>query len=92
MGVRVKRFEPTPNPNAKKAVLEGAISAGPRSFRSADEASGDALASALFGVEGVNNVLMNGDWVTIGKRDEAAWRGVERGVRDVLASAAGAGG
>lgn len=84
MGLRVVRFEVTPNPNAKKAVLDGRISEGPRSFRSVGDASGDAVASALFGVAGVNNVLMNGDWVTVGKEAGASWGAVERGVREVL--------
>ena len=57
----------------------------PRSFRSADEASGDPLASALFGVEGVTNVLMNGDWVSVNKSREASWRTVKAGVKRALA-------
>ena len=84
MGLGVLRFEETPNPNARKCVLDGLISDRPRSFRTAEEASGDGVASGLFGVAGVTNVLMNGGWVTVCKREDVGWAGVERGVRAVL--------
>jgi hypothetical protein len=87
MPLRVISFETTPNPNAKKCVLDGRISDRPRSFRSSDDAMGDPTAAALFAIPGVTGVLMNGDWVTVNKAAEAAWGEVERGVRETLSRA-----
>ncbi len=85
MGYRITRFEPTPNPNAVKCILDRPISEHPRSFLNAGMAADDPLAGALFGVEGVAVVLMNGDWVTINKTPGAEWPRVKAGVTKVLA-------
>ena len=87
MPIRVVRFEPTPNPNALKCWLDRRVSDGPRSFFSADEARADALASALFAVPGVTNLLLLGDWMTVGKSPESDWPAVRRGVERTLRSA-----
>lgn len=89
MGYTITRFEETPNPNALKCILDRPISDHPRSFLNAGMADGDPLASALFGVEGVAVVLMNGDWVTVNKRPEADWGKVKAGVKRVLAEQGG---
>lgn len=81
------RYEETPNPNALKCILDRAISEHPKSFRSRDAAAGDALAEALFGVEGVAVLLMNGDWMTINKAPAAGWKSVKSGVERVLSQA-----
>ncbi len=80
----VTEFEQTPNPNARKALLDQSICAGTRSYLSAEQAGGDPLAEALFGIAGVKSVMMLGDFVTINKQPEAAWPPIEAAVRRVL--------
>lgn len=93
MGYRVREFQETPNPGAIKCVLEGPIAPlpgaelKPRSYRTAESAHADPLASRLFGVPGVSNVLIASDWVTIGKSPEASWKSVKSAVEQALAAA-----
>lgn len=88
--MRVTGFESTPNPNAIKCLLEGDATArdateqtgrerqGPaRSYRSREEAAGDALAEALFSLDGITNVLVMPGWVTVCKRADAAWKSLK---------------
>lgn len=85
MGRRVVCFEETPNPNALRCVLDGAVGEGVRSYRSADAARDDPLAAALFAVPGVTNVYINVDWLTVNKLPDASWRVVKAGVRKAIA-------
>lgn len=89
MPYSVVKFQDTPNPNAVKCVLDKPLPhAGqpgvPRSFFSADQASGDPLASRLFALPGVTNVLLADAWLTVGKSPEAAWGPIHKGVKRVL--------
>ncbi len=88
MPFRVTEFESTPNPNAVKCHLDGAVSEGPRSFLNAEQAQGDPLAAALFAGGQVTCVLFNGGWITVNKTPPASWDAVKRHVRKVLATAA----
>lgn len=81
------RYEETPNPNALKCILDRSISDHPKSFLGAESAGGDAVARALFGVEGVAVILMNGDWMTVNKSPGASWASVKAGVERVLGAA-----
>jgi hypothetical protein len=95
MTLRVKSFQPTPNPNAVKCVLDRVVSREPLSYRpgggSAPPASGgseaERLAAALLGVPGVVGVLLNSDWVTVNKSPGADWGEVKAGVKRALAAA-----
>lgn len=87
MPFTISSFDPTPNPNAVKCILDRPISDRPRSFRSAEEANADPIARALFAIPGVACILMNGGWVTINKTTDHDWSAVRAGVRDVLAAA-----
>lgn len=82
---RVTEFQPTPNPNALKCTVTPRIPDPPRSFRSPEDAASDPLAAALFGVEGVCGLLINGDWITVNKRAEVEWTSIKQGVQEVLA-------
>lgn len=68
-------FQPTPNPNAGKFILDREVVPGgkSRSFSTRDEARGDALGEALMDLDGVANVFMVEDFVTITRRPEADW-------------------
>lgn len=91
MPVRVLRYDATPNPNAVKCILSTPLSTHPRSFLNREMAADDPLASALFQVEGVTNILINADWMTVGKHPEASWSEVKRGVGRVLEGVSGPG-
>lgn len=84
------RFQPTPNPNAGKFVTDREVVPGgkSRSYHSREEAAGDPLAAALMAIEGVDNVFMVEDFVTVTKVPEADWSvlipEVERVIREEL--------
>lgn len=84
MPYAVRAFQDTPNPNALKCVLDRSAGEGSRSFFNAEAAAGDPIASRLFAIDGVTNVLIHGDWITVNKRAEAAWAGIKRAVERVL--------
>lgn len=85
---RVLEFKDTPNPNAKKLLVDpptGPAGSPARSFFKAEQAQGDALGGSLFMVPGIVNVLIHPDWITIGKSPDASWDKVKAGVVKALA-------
>lgn len=84
------RFQPTPNPNAGKFVVDQPVVEGEasRSYYSPEEASGDRLAEALMEIEGVEALFMVEDFVTVTKSLEADWQAliplVEATIRENL--------
>ena len=66
--------EATPNPEVLK-FLPGrdVLGAGTREFRDAIEGAASPLASALFGVDGVNRVFFGPDFLTVTKSGERDW-------------------
>jgi NFU1 iron-sulfur cluster scaffold homolog, mitochondrial len=88
MPYTITHFEDTPNPNAVKCWLDRPISAGPRSFRTAEDAANDPVARALFERAGAVVVFFNGDWLTVNKRPDAKWPSIKAKVQKVLAEAA----
>lgn len=87
MPYKVVRFQPTPNPNALKCVLDGTLPEPIRSYRAADQAEADPLGRALFAIPGVTSLLISGEWVTVNKSADADWAGVKAGVVAALAKA-----
>lgn len=69
------RFSPTPNPNAGKFTVNRALVDGSssKSFYNAEDAAHNALAAALFELEGVASVFMVADFVTVTKDADANW-------------------
>jgi NFU1 iron-sulfur cluster scaffold homolog, mitochondrial len=82
----VREIQPTPNPNAMKYVLDQKISDGPASFYSLDQAKGHLLATRLLSISGVSNVMLLGDFVTVGKLPSARWSEINGKVKRVLAA------
>lgn len=71
---KIDNIEETPNPNAVKFILKEPVTNGTtRSFRSIEEAGGDALGRALFEVGDVESVFYMDRMITVEKRDEAEW-------------------
>ena len=88
MAFRVVEIQETPNPNARKFVLDRPISEQPTSFFNSDAAKGHPLASRLFQVPGVATVLLLGDFVTINKRPDATWAEIAEKVKKTLVAEA----
>jgi len=73
----------TPNPNARKFVLAEKRFAMPRSFPVSTPAD-DPLAVRLLALDGVYNVFMAQDFVTINKLPDVAWEPLEAAVTEIL--------
>lgn len=66
--------QPTPNPATLKFLPGQDVSpATPYEFVSQDEAAASPLASALFGINGVRNVFLGSDFISITKSEDADW-------------------
>jgi hypothetical protein len=87
MPFQVTEFQETPNPNAVKCILDRSPVEQPRSFFNAQDAASDPIASRLFAIPGVTNVLMHVGWVTVSKDPKSTWKSVkpavERALREV---------
>lgn len=83
---------PTPNPDSLKFAVDEStlIPDGLHAFASAREAEGDPLGTALFALDGVANVFIVPDFVTVTKHPAASWdrlaEAVERVLTDHVAS------
>lgn len=86
--VRTVEFQETPNPHAVKAVVSASLAGiggdGLRSYASANEAGGDAVARSLFEIAGVVGVLVTPGWVTVRKSAEATWADLKPRIRAAL--------
>jgi NFU1 iron-sulfur cluster scaffold homolog, mitochondrial len=87
MPYTVKSFQATPNPNALKCLLDRTVSTRPRSYFGPDQVQDDPLATALFGLGGITNLLINDDWITVSKAANADWKTIKSGVERVLREA-----
>lgn len=93
MPYEVREFQETPNPASVKCVLDRPVAplttprAGPRSYRSAADAAADPIASRLFGVSGVETVLIADTWLSVNKAPGVAWKtlkpALQRALREV---------
>ncbi len=86
MPLRVKSFQETPNPNAIKCVLDGKLDKTPRSYFKAEDVKDDPLATRLFAIPGITNVLLQANWFTVCKKPEADWKpirdAIEKAIRE----------
>jgi hypothetical protein len=78
------RVQETPNPNAHKYVLAEKHFEQSLNFSSEETASGNRLASDLYTLNGVYNVFMAQDFVTINKLPDADWATLDAAVITVL--------
>ncbi len=84
--MRIAVFESTPNPNALKCVLAEPQIDGVRSYRAREEAEGDPLGEALFGIDGVVGVLIHTEFVTLSKSATAKWGPIRRAAARTIES------
>lgn len=80
----------TPNPNAAKFTVDRTLVEGGAavSYFDAETASGDALASRLFAIDGVESILIAEDFVTVTKSESAVWEdlvpNIENAIKEAL--------
>lgn len=71
---KIVDIDETPNPNARKFLLREPLSWGiAHSYENAEQAQGDALASALFAIPHVSNVFYVDSWLTVTQDGQADW-------------------
>ena len=71
---KIADIQETPNPNAVKFILREPVSYGTsHSFKKAEDAADDKLASSLFGIGDVVSVFYMDKMVTVEKDDEGDW-------------------
>jgi scaffold Nfu/NifU family protein len=92
MGFVVTEIQATPNPNAMKFVLDAMVSEEPASFYSREQAVANPnvvsrLAEKLLAIQGVSNVMLLKDFVTVGKLPQARWSDINGRVKQILAQA-----
>jgi Fe-S cluster biogenesis protein NfuA len=82
----VVQVAPTPNPNARKLIVaQRLVGAGTFEYASVAEAAGHSpLAQRLFAVDGVENVLVASDFVTVRKAPAADWERLEPALTEAL--------
>jgi Fe-S cluster biogenesis protein NfuA len=85
---RIDDIEDTPNPNAKKFIVREPLTYGiARSYENAEQAKGDALASALFSIGNVTNVFYVDRWITVTQDGGADWHALSRLVAEPIRAA-----
>lgn len=78
-------FQPTPNPNSMKFVLDRPVVSGASaSYMSAEAAQDSPLASALFAVEGVAGLFMLSNFITVTKSSDARWEEILPKLQSVI--------
>lgn len=77
--------EATPNPNTLKFVTNKALLLNDAvEFQNIEETTEAPLAKALFGFDGVSNVFITNNFVTITKTDEHIWHEMMIPIKDFL--------
>lgn len=78
---KIADIEPTPNPNARKFILQEPLSWGiSHSFENAEQAQADPLARALFAIPHVTNVFYVDRWITVTQDGGVLWDALARAV------------
>lgn len=75
---------PTPNPNAMKYSLDVKLP-GTVNLANAEAAAGNAFATAVFQVEGVQSLFGVNDFVTVTRKPGADWDVITAGVQKAAA-------
>lgn len=84
MGWKVTQFQDTPNPNALKCVLDRAIAESPKSYSTPEAAAGDPVATRLFAIPGVVNLLVHPTWITVNKSPDSTWKTLKPAIAKAL--------
>ena len=85
---KIADIEGTPSKNALKFILKEPLTWGIAcSYDTAESASDDPLASALFEIDHVTNVFYIDNWITVTQDGEANWQDLAREVADPIRAA-----
>jgi hypothetical protein len=77
--------EPTPNPNAVKFTIDRPSTAGrSQTFREGSDPADSPLGARIFALDGVTNVFMTANFVSVTKEDGADWDELVPAVIDEL--------
>ncbi|MBI4541001.1 MAG: NifU N-terminal domain-containing protein [Gemmatimonadetes bacterium] len=85
------QFQPTPNPNAGKFVLDRPSLQGAdrKSVMNRAEAAGDPLAERLLAIEGVASLFFADNFITVIKTPSADWASLIPDVAQAIRAAYG---
>src|SRR5438105_4191502 len=86
MAFEVQEVQSTPNPNAIKFVLDRPIAPERLSFLDRTQADDHPLAARLFAINGVNSVMLLGDFVTVVKSPAIKWSSITGKVKKALSA------
>ena len=66
--------EPTPNPNAVTFTLDRPTTEGrSQTFRAGSDPAESPLGARIFALDGVTNVFMTANFVSVTKEDDVSW-------------------
>ena len=78
----------TPNENAMKYTLNcNAIESGHKTYANAEAAEDSDVAKALFAIDGVTQVFLMADFISVTKNPEAKWSNLEASILDAIKAA-----
>lgn len=78
------QIETTPNPASRKFIVGKPLATSTQWFADAAAAADNPIASAIFALGGIGNVMLLNDFVSVGKTDEASWDELEAKIIEVL--------
>jgi len=79
------RFQPTPNPNSMKFILnKRVIPTGMRQYQGKEEAEGEPVVQKLFSIEGVEGVFLMDNFVSVNKKSSGNWGVIVPKVIEIL--------
>ena len=77
----------TPNENAMKYTLNcNSIESGHKTYANAQTAEDSPVAKALFAIDGVSQVFLMADFISVTKKPEASWSNLEASILEVIKS------
>ena len=75
----------TPNENAMKYTLNcNSIESGHKTYANAEVAEDSPVAKALFAIDGVTQVFLMADFISVTKKPEAKWNSLEAPIIDAI--------
>lgn len=77
----------TPNENAMKYTLNcNSIESGHKTYANAEAAEESPVAKALFAIDGVTQVFLMADFISVTKKPETSWGSLEAPILDAIKS------
>ncbi|MFN8674539.1 MAG: NifU family protein [Candidatus Sericytochromatia bacterium] len=77
-------IEFTPNPNARKFILDSNVFNGSRQFDNVEQAKNDLLAEKLFELSGVTSVFYLSNFLTVSKDESIRWEDLQKDIKTIV--------